>query len=217
MYCRSGQLAEPPSPGAVYCTDGRNLWSTRLRRGRSCRELMAQRGRPRRAAVTLAGLAPIAPAPQRSAPKLNSRFDLLELFHSQGLMPWFDVAAARIYQRVMTATFLSSGATIGKAAARVAVQQGDARRSAATAALDGRTTAAELSALVVSQLGAAADATLRAFLVDGLCPSEAARQIDGKGSVRAARAATQDFRKACADLSRILASPRGADLMARLR
>lgn len=132
-------------------------------------------------------------------------------------MSWFDVAAARIYQRVMTTIPTAKGATIGKAAARVAVQQGDARRSAAAAALDGRTTAAELSALVVSQLGAAADATLRAFLVDGLSPSEASRKIDGKAGVRAARAATQDFRKACADLARVLASPRGADLMARLR
>ena len=179
---------------------------------------MPRRGRPRKVAITLSGHERIASAPRRIAPKTTSRSDLLELFHSQGLMPWFDVAAARVYQRVMTSVEPSArDSTVGKVAARVAVQQGDARRSAAAAALDCRAIASELSAIVVSQLGVEADTLLRAFLIVGLRSDEVARQIVGKASARAARSTAQEFRKTCADLARVLASPRGAELMARLR
>lgn len=81
---------------------------------------MPRRGRPRKVAITLSGHERIASAPRRIAPKTTSRSDILELFHSQGLMPWFDVAAARVYQRVMTSVEPSArDSTVGKVAARV--------------------------------------------------------------------------------------------------
>lgn len=173
---------------------------------------MARRGAPRKVTITLAD------APQPAAipkPKRQSKYDRLDFLVSKGLVSWFDAGSARIYQRAMTPRASSAGAVIGKASARLSITQGDARRSAAAAALDHQALAIELQKFLVAQIGSDAAAILDAVLICDRTFQDIA-QAAGNRAWNAATLVSYQFRQACVDLTRALSLPRGREIVAKL-